>query len=140
MPRLATARPGVQARAVFFAVALIEGADSPEARAWLREGLRAWRREGGELLAHLHLPPAHRFRLACRDLWLADAARYCAGTPLAASARARARSGALPRFQVARLATPGGGTGRRAARRLVVRVHRASRIAAHGTCDLSRDR
>ena len=79
LPRIGTARPGVQARAVFFAVALIEGADSPEARAWLRAGLRAWRREGGELLAHLHLPTARRFQIACRDLWLADAARYCAG-------------------------------------------------------------
>src|SRR5207302_1639487 len=67
--------------AVVCAVRLVEGVFDIEVQAWLRSAFVRWRRDGGNLITHLHLPTARRFRIACRNLWLQDAAGYCVGTP-----------------------------------------------------------
>lgn len=65
---------------LILALRLIEGGEVDRAVLdWLRDGFTDWRRFGGDLLDHLNLPPAHTFALAGRDLWLRDAATYCAG-------------------------------------------------------------
>jgi hypothetical protein len=73
-------QPRAQDIAVVLAVRCMEGVIDPEVSAWLRSALLRWRRHGGNLITHLHLPSANRFRLACRDLWLVDASRFCPGT------------------------------------------------------------
>jgi hypothetical protein len=74
-------RIGSQDIAIVLAVRLMEGSVDAEVQAWLRSAFIRWRREGGNLITYLHLPTSRRFRIACRDLWLRDAARYCSGTP-----------------------------------------------------------
>jgi len=85
--------------ATALAVRLMEGVVDVEVKAWLRSAFVRWRREGGDLVAHLRLPTARRFRLACRDLWLRDAARYCVGKPWP---RTRQLEGEIARFMAYR--------------------------------------